>query len=95
MITVGINQSEVKIFIAFIVCLLLGFSSYAQAILDTRLDGTEKGKSLASYLQEAEKSSGVRFYFLNEWINKISFNENQKGTTLREALNDLLRKYNA
>jgi hypothetical protein len=88
-ITVGINQSEVKIFIAFIVCLLLGFSSYAQAILDTRLDGTEKGKSLASYLQEAEKSSGVRFYFLNEWINKISFNENQKGTTLREALNEL------
>lgn len=78
-----------RIFIAFIVCLLLGFSSYAQSILDTRLDGTEKGKSLASYLQEAEKSSGVRFYFLNEWIDRISFNENQTGVTLREALNEL------
>lgn len=78
-----------KIFIALIGCSLVGFSSYSQAILDTRLDGTERGKSLTSYLKEVEKSSGVRFYFIPEWVDKISFTEGYSGLTLREALNEL------
>lgn len=78
-----------KIFIAFIVCLFLGLSSHAQTILDTRLDGSEKGKSLAIYLKEVENSTGVRFYFLSEWVDKISFTESYAGATLREALNEL------
>jgi hypothetical protein len=78
----------VKIFIAFVL-VLTSFSSYSQSILDTRLESSAAGKNLTSYFLEIEKSSGVRFYFLSEWTDKIYFGETETGLTLREALNEL------
>ena len=63
--------------------------AYAQSILDTKLDGTEKGKSLTSYLLELEKPSAIRIYFLPEWTDKIFFNQGFEGTRLSEALREL------
>lgn len=83
------NYPLVKIFITLTVCLLVSFSSYSQSIFDTRLDDTVTGKNLTYYFLEVEKSSGVRFYFLPEWTDKIYFGETEKGSTLREALNEL------
>ena len=63
----------------------------AQGILEFKLDGTELGKSLSSFLTEIEKKNEARFYFLQEWIEPISFQQSYAGQTLREALDDLFR----
>lgn len=59
--------------------------------MDTKLDGSEKGKSLTIYLTDLEKIHPVRFYFLQEWIEQLTLKENVAGQTLREALDELLR----
>ena len=69
--------------------LLAGFSSFSQTILESKLDGSEKGKSLISYLEDLEKTQPVKFYFLSEWIDKITFDETLTGQTLGQALNQL------
>lgn len=65
------------------------FSSYSQSVLDLKLNGTENGKNLSTYLMEVERSHGVRFYFLPEWTDKIYFSKSYEGVTLGEALTDL------
>ena len=67
------------------------FPAFSQSILDTKLDGTEKGKSLSVYLADLEKGHPVRFYFLNDWIDQLILTENLKGLTLREALDELFK----
>ncbi len=69
--------------------LLLSLTSWSQSILDIKLDGSEKGKALNTYLADLEKSHDVRFYFLEDWISQISFKEGMEGMTLREALYEL------
>ena len=72
--------------------LLFGlFPSFSQSILDTRLDGSEKGKSLSVYLTDLEKVHPVRFYFLKDWIDHLVITENLSGITLREALDELFK----
>ncbi len=39
--------------------------------------------------EELEKKHPVRFYFLNEWIDNISFQQSYEGQTLADALNEL------
>lgn len=62
----------------------------AQSILETKLNGGEKGKSLVSVLIEIEKSQPVRFYFLPTWLEGIEFDQDYKGQPLRLALDNLL-----
>jgi hypothetical protein len=70
--------------------LLLGyFSSFSQSILDLKLNGSEKGKTLPAFLQEIEASNEVKFYYITDWIQSISFTESFENRTLREALNEL------
>ncbi|MBA4058714.1 MAG: hypothetical protein C0490_28615, partial [Marivirga sp.] len=59
--------------------------------MDIKLDGSEKDKSLSTYLTDLEKEHQVRFYFLQEWIEQLTFKESFSGQTLREALDELLR----
>ena len=53
--------------------LLLSTFAFSQSVLDQKLDGSEKGKKLMTLFEELEKKHPVRFYFLNEWIDNISF----------------------
>ncbi len=73
----------------FLFFFLSGTVAFSQSILDTKLDGSEKGKSLSTYFQELEKTRTVRFYFIEDWISQITFKEGNSGLTLREALYDL------
>ena len=75
--------------ILFLLLFFISFASISQSILDTKLDGSEKGKSLNTYFQDLEKNHEVRFYYLNDWIDQILFKESLAGTTLREALYEL------
>ena len=67
------------------------FPAFSQSILDIKLDGTEKGKSLNAYLMELEKGHQVHFYFLQDWIDHLVMTEDLKDHTLREALDELFR----
>lgn len=74
----------------FVILLAVGgTNSLAQSVLDYKLDGTEKGKSLATVFGEIEKKQSVRFYFLGEWIEGIELDDSFTGRTLREALDEL------
>ena len=63
----------------------------AQDILTVRLDGSEQGKSLPSFLGDIEKKTRARFYFLSEWLEPISFTGSYHGKTLADALDELLQ----
>lgn len=76
-----------KLFLPLIF-ILFSISLSAQ-VLDTKLDGSENGKSLESVLQEFEAKNPVRFYFLPDWISSIQFAEGFEGKTLRTGLTDL------
>lgn len=78
--------------ILFLFCFLLAPTfTHAQGILDQKLDGTEKGKTLAAFLRELEVNQSSRFYFLPEWIARYSFNERDRNQTLGEALDDFFQ----
>ena len=68
---------------------LVGVNSFSQSILDQKVDGADKGKSLAVFLQEFEKTHPTKFYFLEAWLEKIQFEENLSDQTLREVLDEL------
>jgi len=76
-----------KILIPFL--LLISTFTYSQSVLDQKLDGTEKGKKLITLFEELEKKHPVRFYFLNEWIENISFQQSYEGQTLADVLSEL------
>jgi len=61
----------------------------AQNVLDTKLDGSEEGKSLSTVLSEIERNNGARFYYINEWFDPISFGHSYKGQSLGEAMENL------
>ncbi len=74
-----------------LLCLLitLGSNSWAQSVLDAKLNEGVKGKKLATFLLEIEQGNAVRFYFIDDWISEMTFKEDHVGGTLREALYDL------
>jgi hypothetical protein len=71
------------------VLLLSCFSSFSQSILDLKLNGSEKGKTLPIFLQELESANQIKFFYMNDWIQAITFNESFENRTLRDALNEL------
>ncbi len=77
-----------KIYLVILFC-LINIPCFSQSILDKKLEGDEKDKSLSSYLQEVEKTNQVRFYFLEDWVNEIIIKEGYQGSTLREVLDNL------
>ena len=77
--------------ILFLLCCGLVITARAQRVIDFKLDGSEQGKSLATYLHELEVSQQARFYFLPEWLDKFSFQESNRGQNLGEALDDFFR----
>lgn len=72
----------------FLSCFLVSLSSLAQSVLDMKLDGSEKGKTLATVFDEIEKKTSVKFYYLPAWIQTITFDDNYEGKTLRAALDE-------
>lgn len=69
--------------------LLGALMAQGQSVLEHKLDGSEKGKTLQSYLEELEKSQSVNFFFLPEWINGIIIEKDYAGQTLQYLLKDL------
>ncbi|CAN5382142.1 carboxypeptidase-like regulatory domain-containing protein [soil metagenome] len=76
-----------KILLFLVFCTPLALR--AQDILDIKLDGTEQGRSLSTVLEEIEKKNTARFYFINEWIEPISFHQSYQGQTLSAAMENL------
>lgn len=58
-------------------------------MLELKLSGQERGKTLPAYLEELEKSNPVKFYFLQDWIDNITFDESFSDLTLRQALDKI------
>ncbi len=65
-------------------------SCLAQEILNHRLDGSEIGRPLGAYLQQLEKGSGNKFFFIDQWLENITFEKGYEGMTLDEALKKVL-----
>jgi hypothetical protein len=63
--------------------------SFGQDIPNLKLDGSEKGKSLQTLLEDLEKKHPVKFYFLPDWFSRISIEKDYQNQTLQFALNDL------
>ncbi|MBI1770750.1 MAG: TonB-dependent receptor [Bacteroidetes bacterium] len=53
------------------------------------MEGAEKGKSLVQYFQELERKHSIRFYFVENWIDKVFFEESFENKTLRIGLDEL------
>jgi hypothetical protein len=69
--------------------LLSALMAQGQSVLEHKLDGSEKGKTLQSYLEELEKKESVNFFFLPDWINGIVIEKDYAGQTLQYLLKDL------
>ncbi len=63
--------------------------SFGQDILSHKLDGSEKGKTLQTLLEDIEKTNPIKFYYLSEWFNKIIIEKDYQNQTLQFLLNDL------
>jgi outer membrane cobalamin receptor len=62
-----------------------------QSVLDRKMTGDEKGKSLPAFLTELERIEAVRFYYLPDWIAGITIEEEYKELTVREVLQEIFR----
>jgi hypothetical protein len=63
--------------------------AFGQSILTLKLDGSEKGISLETYLVGLEKEHPVKFFFLSEWLNPIIIEKDYRNQTLQYLLADL------
>ncbi|MBL7870222.1 MAG: TonB-dependent receptor [Cyclobacteriaceae bacterium] len=61
----------------------------AQSILDSKLSGGEKGKTLISIMEELERANPVRFYFLSAWLDGIILDQDYEGQPLRVVFDNL------
>ncbi len=61
----------------------------SQSVLDMPMQGAVKGESLIQYFQALEKQYPIRFYFIDNWIDKIVFKKNFEDKTLRDGLSEL------
>jgi len=71
--------------------LSVSFSGFSQSVLDVRLDGSEQGKSLAQFITEWEARQPVKFFFMDDWLEGVTFAQSYQGQSLHEALTDLFR----
>ena len=76
--------------VIFLVIFLFCFDfCFSQSPLDMPMKGAEKGKSLTQYFRTQEQTASVRFYFIDNWIDKIVFKENFESKSLRLGLYEL------
>ncbi len=57
-----------------------------QTVLERKLTGVERGKTLIEFLDDLEKVEPVRFYYLPDWLATIVVEEDYKGLTVGEVL---------
>lgn len=69
------------------VLLTCSFLANGQTALEYKMDGSEKGQKLSVVLSEISTKDSIRFYFIPEWIEAISFEQSYQGQTLQAALN--------
>jgi hypothetical protein len=50
------------------------------------VETSETGKPLSTVLRDLEKNSGNKFFFLDQWLESIQFDESYVGLTLEDAL---------
>ncbi len=75
----------------FAVVLLSAQLSWGQGLLQTQLDGSEKGQSLQAFLTGFAQKKGGRYFVRPEWIEQIRVSQSYAGATLEVALEDLLK----
>lgn len=75
--------------ILFLAAFIVSFSLSGQSVLDLKLDGALQGQGLLVYFSTLEKKHEVKFYYLEEWVAPLVFNEPVEGQSLREVLDQL------
>ncbi len=70
--------------------LVFSFNVFSQSILESRLDGSEKGKKVAEFLKELEEKYPLKCFYIEDWFQNIYFEKSYKGVTLSTALQDAL-----
>lgn len=60
-----------------------------QGVLDYKLAGDEKDKSLRTIITGIENTTGARFYYLPSWLDAIVVDDNYKGWTLAGFLDEV------
>jgi outer membrane receptor for ferrienterochelin and colicin len=78
----------------FIVGVLLFFvlsPGLSQDILNHRLEENEIGKPLSEYLHQIEKGSNNKFFFIDKWLDGLSFEKSYEGMRLEDALKKILQ----
>ncbi|MEQ9413479.1 MAG: TonB-dependent receptor, partial [Cyclobacteriaceae bacterium] len=68
-----------------------GLTVSAQNILEKKLDGSERGKSLSVFFEELEKSDPIKFFYLPDWITNTKIEQDYSGKTLEYFLEDIFR----
>ena len=69
-------------------CLLTG-TLRAQNVLDFVMNGSEQGRPLTELLESIEKEQEARFFYLPQWVEKITVQKNFNGQTLGQVLTTL------
>jgi hypothetical protein len=72
-----------------ILLICLAQLTYAQNILDVELKSNHIGKPLPIALAEIANANNGSIYYLEEWLQGLSFNSNQIGSTLGNALDQV------
>jgi hypothetical protein len=73
-----------------VIVFLLGSGSVFSQILQTKLSGSEMGKSPMELFQQLEKQYPVKFFFIPEWFGDQKLSRNYTDETLETTLEDLL-----
>jgi hypothetical protein len=60
-----------------------------QNLMDTRFDGSEKGKSLGTVLDAFASKANARIFFRPEWVESLIVEEDYTGRTLGYVLDEL------
>lgn len=70
--------------------IVVAFNCHSQSILDNNLKGDEAGKRLILVLNDWESEKPIKFFYLPEWVQNLTFSDSLSNITLRQALYDLL-----
>ena len=81
---------RLKIALWFLLSFLGPSIGFSQDILNRKLDGSEQGKPLGDFLRQIEKGNNSKFFFIDEWLEGLSFDKGYEGMTLEEALKKIL-----
>ena len=62
-----------------------------QSVLDSQLNGSEKGQQLVSVLDSIQSNSSFQIFFLQEWLNDITVEQSYVGQSLKVLIDDLFQ----